>query len=382
MISSAHKLCLVLIMLLSTAMAVANTEDARIENEWNDPQLGKCFQSLKKFLGDDAVLFEEYDFEKESYPGEKPLGFDSKIRKFTVNNKTYFELYFGRDAGWKILRKTGKKKEVCLLLSIPLAELSLTYFNSSGDLVQAISNSGHPVDNSLGVLWFAAPPPGLLAARWRFHPRAFVEAFRKCGWLSLDELARTMPRHMFHTGPDTQRITTANQITLPQAIIRFTPYVNDINNCIRKYIGGDKKRIAFFLAQALLETAQWYRHTTWGILREHGYGLANIAGSADIYYTAFFGRGIMQLTWAGAYKAYGEYRAIPDHTGAYMERGSVPNRITATSLHYRYDPRPPTPPPPPNFQWSPRFDPDLISENSHYACDSGGFYWVSKPFSG
>ncbi|MEB4675312.1 hypothetical protein MXL54_11095 [Enterobacteriaceae bacterium G50] len=30
------------------------------------------------------------------------------------------------------------------------------------------------------------------------------------------------------------------------------------------------------------------------------------------------------------------------------------------------------------FRWSPRFDPDIVAEDSYNACDSGGFYWVSK----
>ncbi|MCO7614636.1 hypothetical protein NJH83_30840 [Pseudomonas chlororaphis] len=34
------------------------------------------------------------------------------------------------------------------------------------------------------------------------------------------------------------------------------------------------------------------------------------------------------------------------------------------------------------FVWAPRFDPDIVAENKYNACDSGGFYWVSKVFSG
>ena len=32
--------------------------------------------------------------------------------------------------------------------------------------------------------------------------------------------------------------------------------------------------------------------------------------------------------------------------------------------------------------WFPRYDPDIIASNTHLACDSGGFYWVSKHHSG
>ena len=33
------------------------------------------------------------------------------------------------------------------------------------------------------------------------------------------------------------------------------------------------------------------------------------------------------------------------------------------------------------FFWAPRFDPDIIGEQGYEACDSGGYYWVTKSFS-
>jgi hypothetical protein len=33
------------------------------------------------------------------------------------------------------------------------------------------------------------------------------------------------------------------------------------------------------------------------------------------------------------------------------------------------------------MRWFPRYDPDIVAEDAGHACDSGGFYWVSKSFS-
>jgi len=83
--------------------------------------------------------------------------------------------------------------------------------------------------------------------------------------------------------------------------------------------------------------------------------------------------------WAGNFEAYGKYRAIPDkNSGYYIERlPHAAHGITATSRHYSSHP---------NdggqlMLWFPRYDPDIVAENPEYACDSGGFYWVSKDFS-
>ncbi|RQR62485.1 peptidase M23 [Burkholderia sp. Bp9125] len=220
---------------------------------------------------------------------------------------------------------------------------------------------------------------------WFFHPLAFIRHFRKCGWLTKDELAATFPRYPFYTesGSPRRAIATDNDIyrvTLSTARQRIQNHAVMLNNCIRKYMGSDSKRIALFLAQVLLETAQWRNlGGTKRLMHEWGFGQYSAANPATQYYGPFYGHGIMQLTWAGNFEAYGKYRVIPDNTtGSYVERlpGSH-HRITATSQHYSVNP---------NdgghlMVWSPRYDPDIVADNAEYACDSGGFYWVSKSFS-
>ncbi|MEX3931952.1 peptidase M23 [Paraburkholderia phymatum] len=219
---------------------------------------------------------------------------------------------------------------------------------------------------------------------WFFHPLAFIRHFRKCEWLSKDELASTFPRYMFYssTGNPRTAITTNNStyaITKAEARNRIMHHSAALNACIRKYIGHDKKRTALFLAQILLETAQWRNPGgSKRLMHEWRFGQYSLANPATQYYTAFYGRGIMQLTWAGNYKAYGQYRSFPPHSGSYVERiPHIPPRIASASRHYSANPADGGE----LMVWSPRYDPDIVGEDPYSACDSGGFYWISKSFS-
>jgi predicted chitinase len=234
------------------------------------------------------------------------------------------------------------------------------------------------------AFWEDAALDSIEAKHWHFPPKEFIGIFRRCGWLSTDEISATFPRYLFYTESGNPRtaITTNNNIytlTKEDAYRRVDAHSINLNKCTRKYIGHDKKRIAIFLAQVLLETAQWRSlGGTRRLMHEWGFGQYSSANPATEYYAAFYGRGIMQLTWAGNYKTYGEYRALRNHAGPYVERLTPATpRITATSRHYSFNPNDDGE----LFVWSPRYDPDIVGEDSYAACDSGGFYWVSKDFS-
>jgi hypothetical protein len=119
-------------------------------------------------------------------------------------------------------------------------------------------------------------------------------------------------------------------------------------------------------------------------VREVGTGHPRADGtwpaSAMEYYTVFYGRGLMQLTWPANYEPYGHYRRFPPLAAAATYRDP---RITHTSRHYWSDPRDrhgnvvgvPR-------QWFPRYDPEVVADDAFAACDSGGFYWVSKHIGG
>jgi hydroxyethylthiazole kinase len=228
-------------------------------------------------------------------------------------------------------------------------------------------------------------PVPLRGAHWHFHPQQFLTHFRQCSWLSETEMAQTLPKHLFYnsTGNPRTAITTNNPtytLTRQTATTRLAAHRVPLNVCIRRYIGCGRQRIAIFLAQVILETAQWRSAGAMcRLMHEWYYGQHSTANPATAFYTAFYGRGIMQLTWAGNYKDYGEFRMLPNHAGTYVERLTPATpRITGTSRHYLANPNDGGT----QITWSPRYDPDMIGEDPHSACDSGGYYWVHKHFAG
>lgn len=220
-------------------------------------------------------------------------------------------------------------------------------------------------------------------SHWHFNPREFIKVARACAWLSLLEMARTLPRHLFYdAGAVRSAQTTGALYTLSAegARRRLERFAVPLNLTMRKYLITSRQRQANFLAQVTLETAQWRDSQNRPVMHEWDFGRYNRNIPATQYYAAFYGRGIMQLTWAGTYKSYGNYRRLANNSaGTYVERlASQSPRITNTSQHYSAHP---------NdggtlFTWSPRYDPDIIATDAYNACDSGGFFWTSKHHSG
>lgn len=220
-----------------------------------------------------------------------------------------------------------------------------------------------PFKAHLRALSFASLPTDYIAATWRFHPRQFIEHMRGCGWLSLDELAQLLPRAGVLN-------SVGNWDLAQNRLINRVGYLN-LNQVFRKYYLTTVNRQTAFLAQVYIETG------CLRLLEEGGSGNPSPAIPMAQYYAAFYGRGLMQLTWAGTYADYGKFRGFANHTGAYSD-----NRITANSQH---DWAAPTRdrqnnPVRDRRQWGPRFDPDIVVTNRFNACDSGAFFWVQKRF--
>ena len=209
------------------------------------------------------------------------------------------------------------------------------------------------------------------ANHWHFHPREFIEQFRKCGWLSCNEITQLLPRtsYKYRLSPFHRN---AVNLTWEVALSRVTLYQPQLNKIFRKYGLVSAIRKAHFLGQAYIET------DIIRVMREIGNGRPNSLGNWPVpamqYYTVFYGRGMMQLTWSGNYDAYGSYRStsLPGNpSGHYLDHWG---RINNTSSHYLANP---------NDggvarTWFPKFDPELIADNPFEACDSAGWYWVSK----
>jgi hypothetical protein len=204
---------------------------------------------------------------------------------------------------------------------------------------------------------------------WFFHPLAFIRHFRKSGWLSLNELTQLLPRKygLNHAG------ATLNWQTAHSRVNGGTIVHTDLCKAFRKYGLTTPNRQIAFLGQSYIET---------GLLRtavEGGQG-SGTSGNAP-YYTAFYGRGLMQLTWPTLYDDYGKFRAFASNTSGHY----VDPRITAASTHHWSGP--PTVDSHGHVhvdkrQWYPRYDPDLVASNQYNACDSAAFFWVWKHFMG
>ncbi|WPN57837.1 M23 family metallopeptidase [Pseudomonas sp. P9_31] len=229
--------------------------------------------------------------------------------------------------------------------------------------------------------WEEAGIPSIENKHWHFPPKAFISFFRKCSWLSLDEIAYTVPKYHFydHTGSTwAVHIGGENspyQISHARAKTRLSNYYLELNRTAMRYNITSTLRQSHFLAQTMLETDRWQ------VVHEYGSGHPNPHIPKAQYYTVFFGRGIMQLTWAGNYESYGEFRTLRS-LPAPGNNHYHDDRITATSTHYWEDPVHTQ-----NGQavvtgipkrWSPRYDPYLVESVPYNACDSGGFYWVSR----
>jgi predicted chitinase/murein DD-endopeptidase MepM/ murein hydrolase activator NlpD len=218
---------------------------------------------------------------------------------------------------------------------------------------------------------FCFDVPVLTSATWHWHPLEFMRHFRQCGWLSLNELCQLLPRR---SGSNAQQVS---EIPWATATARFTPYYLHLNTTMRKYGMVSRVRQTHFLAQTYIETALWRTMEELGRAHQQRRRNGQLYWPAPAmqYYQAFYGRGAMQLTWAGNFDKYGTYRAFANVGAGHQY---VDNRITRTSTHYWGDPRDSNGVVVRQPQvWWPRYDPHDIVSEPFYACDSAAFYWVS-----
>ena len=222
----------------------------------------------------------------------------------------------------------------------------------------------------LNALQFWPGGTGLPVPHWHFQPKEFVRQFRKCGWLAAHEMTQLPPRRYGARGALTA-------IPWATAEHRFAGYTTDLNRAMRKYGIESATRQTHFLAQTYIETAMWATVEEYGRAHQQRRrdGTPYWPARMMEFYGPFYGRGAMQLTWAGNYEAYGAYRALPPVAAAYTYSDS---RITQTSMHHFADPGSGNAP----RRWAPRYDPGNIASNAFNACDSAGHYWVSKAIGG
>ncbi len=145
---------------------------------------------------------------------------------------------------------------------------------------------------------------GLPTSVWHFHPLEFIRHFRKCGWLSKNELTQTIPDYAVRTG--TKKDKTGNTIKTvfweevagpKKNAATKTTIANHripLNKMMRKYGVDTRLRQAALLGNSIQET-QWLSRLSEG-------------SGSKLWYAPWYGRGFLQLTNPGNYCNYWEWR--------------------------------------------------------------------------
>ena len=184
------------------------------------------------------------------------------------------------------------------------------------------------------------------------HPGRFIETFRKCGWLSRDEMIQLFP--MTEMRESGHAWVSEGVSILPRTI---DAYLVDLNKRARKYGITTPQRMAAFYANAMVET-QWF-----GKLHEN---------STTARYAPWDGRGFLQLTWPDNYIKYWRFigktvdqKLADDLHAAAKQADTQHTNVPLTDTVIRV---------PAEMQsWREQL---ASTTNPYQAADSAGAYWV------
>lgn len=145
------------------------------------------------------------------------------------------------------------------------------------------------------AFWEDAVLEGIPSNHWHFQPKEFITTFRKCSWLSRNELVQLLPMNSLRKAAVWQweSVHLAGAATLlsstsSDALVRR----NDLNKALRKFLVVTPVRLACFFGNATQET-QWYQKFHEG---------------SPYWYKPWDGRGFLQLTHAGNYIKYWKFK--------------------------------------------------------------------------
>ncbi|WP_143286625.1 M23 family metallopeptidase [Burkholderia ubonensis] len=218
---------------------------------------------------------------------------------------------------------------------------------------------------------------GLPAVKpWFFHPLKFIRYFRRCGWVSQEELAQIYPESIYSS---VEKISSDYKE-------KYRPYINKIS---RKYGVNDEIRMSHFFGQCAIESyymmvvresavriADAIREGHVSIMPENdGYLRSPPARAADVSYfnryngnaglgntdaedgVKFRGRGFKQLTGRYNYSQYWEFRGWS--VGGPYNRAWFSHKVNG---HYLP---------------GPIIDHPELAGNDDFTCvDTAGFFWA------
>lgn len=195
---------------------------------------------------------------------------------------------------------------------------------------------------------------------WHFHPTAFIAHFRKCCWISKQELKQLIPLSVI-------RMARRNSYLWEPIVYRdVTGSMADsirihLNKGMQKYLINTPLRIACFLGNAIQET-QWLSQ------REE-------VGSRQIWYYPWHGRGLLQLTSPDNYFDYFSFRGLTytndiknrlstEYNRLYANKNirQTDNHLSDTENDIPHD----------IITWR-----NNVSSNDYDVVGSAGFYWIS-----
>jgi hydroxyethylthiazole kinase len=220
-------------------------------------------------------------------------------------------------------------------------------------------------------LGFAVPE--MATANRRFHPRGFIETFRKSGWLSRREILQLVPSHAIrrHNNANLwEAVYVTDRGQNPTLIINNDNQRYALNRMLRKYGINTPMRQAGFFGNSVQETMWFSRFSEFG--------------GNDLWYAPWYGRGLLQLTNPDNYIGYLRWRGrtIPEslktalHNAYVQVQAQVPrsrnNRVLQDNLFLALGEESLTPE---MIGWR-----NIIGDNNNDfdPFDSAGYYWIAS----